>query len=52
MACAQQKKLQILKRLFRLKYLISFGERGGTRTIDPMIKTHVLKSAGSSLMRV
>jgi hypothetical protein len=28
--------------LFRAKYLILLGERGGTRTLDPMIKSHVL----------
>ena len=27
---------------FWLQYLNLFGERGGTRTLDPMIKSHVL----------
>jgi hypothetical protein len=31
--------------IFRFKLLISLGERGGTRTLDPMIKRQVLSSA-------
>jgi hypothetical protein len=33
------------------KWLILFGERGGTRTLDPMIKSHVLYRLSYALTR-
>jgi hypothetical protein len=35
----------------RLKLLILLGERGGTRTLDPMIKSHVLYRLSYALTR-
>ncbi len=41
--CVHIEKASIdLTRLLGSNYLIYFGERGGTRTLDPMIKSHVL----------
>ena len=42
-ACVHNKKPALSRsRNFFSKPLILFGERGGTRTLDPMIKSHVL----------
>ena len=35
----------------RLVYIGLFGERGGTRTLDPMIKSHVLYHLSYALTR-
>jgi hypothetical protein len=35
----------------RAKSLFSLGERGGTRTLDPMIKSHVLYHLSYALTR-
>lgn len=38
-------------RIFMSNYLILLGERGGTRTLDPMIKSHVLYRLSYALTR-
>ena len=44
-------EFELAGKIYRIDFDLEFGERGGTRTLDPMIKSHVLYRLSYALTR-